>query len=236
MLPARARSDVLIEEDPRLAGFLPTGESIVFTDVSINDHVTDRTRMMVARRSDGSLYSVNWEERDLLQKTYFPLPGQRLLTPLMFEPEHLKTMLAKKNFCYILDRACVQFEPDDPIFINTRSAVFDYVLQEGDIKHIYGTRHLGPLALHAILTLRYQPVLYFLMEHSLKATLGFLHLIQRITALSWKDILDQKVDSKEFEGISVDIDAKFTNEQEKNIKIAAEVRLSSIFISFRNYL
>lgn len=223
VLPPRTSSDLLLEKEPRLAGLLPEGESIVFTDISINDHVTDRTRMMVARRSNGSLYSVNWAERDRLQKAYFPLPGQRVLPPLMFEAKQLKTALDNKKICYILDRACVQFEPDDPIFIATRTTVFDYVIKHNLFDHLFGTRHLGPLALHALLNQRHQALVRFLVDHSLKATFGFIHLYKQITQMSWPDVTGKESLVKGFTKISMELDAELDANEKSLIRKVAMV-------------
>ncbi len=233
VLPARTRSDVLLEKEPRLASIVPAGQSFVFTDVSINDDITDRTRMMVARRADGSLYSVNWEDRDRLQKIFFPLPGQRIRVPRMFEPAHLKGMLAKGQARYILDRACVQFEPDDPLFISTRSAVFDHVLAQGPLDDLFATRHLGPLALHAVLTQRYQPLMLFLRDRSPKAAFGLLCLLRELAGAGWEAVAGSPEAGQVLQGVSCELDAEWTAEERKAVLNATRVSSGQLGVLFR---
>ncbi|XP_035829056.1 28S ribosomal protein S22, mitochondrial [Aplysia californica] len=57
-------------------------------------------------------------------------------------------MISEKRYQYVLDRACCQFEPDDPDFIRTTHRVYNAVDQCGDYEHLRSTRHFGPLAFY----------------------------------------------------------------------------------------
>ena len=46
---------------------------------------------------------------------------------------------------YILNRNCVQFEPDHPVYIRTAEAVYEDIAANGHYDVLYSTRHYGPM-------------------------------------------------------------------------------------------
>ena len=58
----------------------------------------------------------------------------------MFEPSNLSEILGPKKYEYILDRCCVQFEPDHPLFIQTAEAVYSHIDENGNYDRLYSTR------------------------------------------------------------------------------------------------
>ena len=48
----------------------------------------------------------------------------------------------------VLDRACVQFEPDDPDYIRVTCATYDHVDAARLYERLQNTRHLGALAFY----------------------------------------------------------------------------------------
>lgn len=165
-----ARKDVgdqVIAKDPKLQGILPNNSRLVFAD--IDPRCPRSKRLIVVREPDGVLRHATASERDRVNQVYFPLPGRTLWTPKMFEEQYLQSLLDRGSFLYILDRACVQFEPDDPNFIRVCRRVYDHVdeLSWTPIHHttyqysnkpnpvnplqlLRHTRHYGPLALYLI--------------------------------------------------------------------------------------
>merc|ERR1712013_736245 len=107
----------------------------VFTDITFG--VPDRQRLVSVREQEGSLRSATWEERDRILHTYFPKPGRRHYDPAMFEPENLAGILCPEKYEYVLDRNCLQYEPDHPIHIRTLSLVNDRVEEAVDVIAVY---------------------------------------------------------------------------------------------------
>ncbi|KAK4337162.1 hypothetical protein RND71_043478 [Anisodus tanguticus] len=80
-------------------------------------------RSMVVREPDGTLRRANFKERQRLNSIYFPYNYRTVDMPKMFEPENLDKLLEKKNTSFfILERACLQFDPDDSDYIRKTTA------------------------------------------------------------------------------------------------------------------
>lgn len=81
-----------------------------------------------------------------MSQIYFPLKGRELEPPQLFNDENLKSLLHRKEYVYILDRACVQFEPDDPEYQKITSKVYQEINENNDFEVLRSTRHFGPIA------------------------------------------------------------------------------------------
>uniref|UniRef100_T1IVR2 28S ribosomal protein S22, mitochondrial n=1 Tax=Strigamia maritima TaxID=126957 RepID=T1IVR2_STRMM len=86
-----------------------------------------RDRLIVARDPDGTLRRASWEERDRMTRLFFPKTKCKMTMPKMFEDEFLDKVLTKKKYQFVLDRACVQFEPDDPNYIRVTTKSYNHV-------------------------------------------------------------------------------------------------------------
>lgn len=114
-------------------------------------------------------------------------------------------MLERHQFIYILDRACAQFEPDDPQYIRVCRAVYDKINQlswtplhgdSGDLnplRSLRHTRHFGPLALYMIVELSNPgPLVYETLYCQHFARLGW--LLQLIALLQPESKFSQEYD------------------------------------------
>ncbi|XP_049774410.1 28S ribosomal protein S22, mitochondrial isoform X2 [Schistocerca cancellata] len=108
----------------------------------------NKDRLIVARDPDGTLRHADRDERFRCNQIYFPLPGRKLRTPHMFEEQNLKPLLDTGEYEFILDRACVQFDPDSPDFCRVRDQTFDHVEKSRHFSKLRSTRHFGPLAFY----------------------------------------------------------------------------------------
>ena len=52
------------------------------------------------------------------------------------------------RYDYILNRNCVQFEPDHPAYIRTAEAVYEDVNAHGHYDVLHSTRHYGPMVFY----------------------------------------------------------------------------------------
>ncbi|KAK9510478.1 hypothetical protein O3M35_005258 [Rhynocoris fuscipes] len=147
VIPARKEIDHVLATDDKLKGY--TESKFVFTDTTYGKN--DRNRVIVVREPDGTLRKANWEERNRMNEIFFPVPGRKLTVPKMFNPEFLKDLLARKEYIFILDRACLQFEPDDPEYIRVTKTVYSHINEESDFNILRSTRHFGPLVFYLAL-------------------------------------------------------------------------------------
>ncbi|KAH9519330.1 28S ribosomal protein S22, mitochondrial [Bulinus truncatus] len=130
--------------DPDLAGF--DTANYVFVDVSFG--VKDRKRNVLVRETDGSLKVASWDVKERMNQIFNPREGREYLKPKMFEEHNLERLISEKKYIYILDRACCQFEPDDPDYIRTTRRVFNAINSKQDFDLLRSTRHFGSLAFY----------------------------------------------------------------------------------------
>ncbi|KAF6198521.1 hypothetical protein GE061_008269 [Apolygus lucorum] len=147
VLSERKEIDHVLVEDKKLVGLFKT--KFVFTDISLGK--TDRNRTIAVRDENGTLRLANWEERTRMNQIYFPRTARELWVPVMFQEENLVPLLEKKEWEFVLDRACAQFEPDDPEYIRVTRKVYEFVNSTGDFNTLRSTRHYGPLVFHLAL-------------------------------------------------------------------------------------
>ncbi|XP_046396012.1 28S ribosomal protein S22, mitochondrial [Ischnura elegans] len=141
-----AQEDVrtVLSVEPKLKGY--DSSKYVFTDITYG--ISDRDRVIVVRDTDGTLRKADREERHRMNQLYFERPGRSYSKPRMFEDEYLQDLLKRKEYEFILDRACAQFDPDDPDFVNVRTATYDHINQAKEFDSLRSTRHFGPLAFY----------------------------------------------------------------------------------------
>ncbi|XP_014272815.1 small ribosomal subunit protein mS22 [Halyomorpha halys] len=144
ILPPRKQVNHVYVVDKKIVGY--TEAKYLFTDISFGKN--DRNRHIVLRDVDGTLRKATWEERDKANQIYFPRPGRKLRIPKMFQPEYFEEVLSKGWYEFILDRACIQFEPDDPLYIHVTQATYDKIAETGNFKELESTRHYGPMIYH----------------------------------------------------------------------------------------
>ncbi|XP_017888791.1 28S ribosomal protein S22, mitochondrial [Ceratina calcarata] len=142
----KARSDQvqLISDEPAVQGY--SEQNFVFTDISFGSN--NRERLIVVREANGILRRANTFERHRMNQTYFPIEGREIHHPQMFFSPYIDELLDKGEFEFILDRACLQFEPDDPEYQRVTKLVYSYVNKLNKFDVLRSTRHFGPLAFH----------------------------------------------------------------------------------------
>lgn len=141
VVPVRESLHKILIKDPALQG-LDTA-SVVFTDITFG--VKDNERIIVIRKPDGTLCEANWNIRDRMNQVYFPKKGKKLNTPLMFEDAYIERLLNRKEYEFILDRACVQFEPNSSEYQKITSITYEHLNENSDFDCLRSTRHFGPL-------------------------------------------------------------------------------------------
>lgn len=115
----------------------------VFTDITFG--ISDAKRIIVVREPDGLLREANTNERHRMNYIYFSRPGCSYKHPDMFEEENLKSLCDRKEYLFILDRACAQYEPDDELYHNVVNFTFSHINETKSFEQLRSTRHFGSL-------------------------------------------------------------------------------------------
>lgn len=146
VMNARKPIEHVLAYDPELAMFDQT--KIVFTDITYD--IKHRDRFIVVRDLDGSLRKATWAERDRMLQMYFPVDGRKMVLPRMFQPDLLEDVLNNQNYEFILERACLQFEPDDPEYHRVTQRTYVHIDQTRSFQDLRSTRHFGVLVFYLL--------------------------------------------------------------------------------------
>ncbi|KAF2903548.1 hypothetical protein ILUMI_02621 [Ignelater luminosus] len=144
VVQVRKPIDRIIVKDPALQGL--DSSRHIFTDVSFG--IKDSDRLIVIREPDGTLKEADWAVRDRMNQLYFPKPCRSLKMPRLFQEEYLSNLLSHKEYIFVLDRACTQFEPDNPDYQRVTSITYQHINDNDDFEILRSTRHFGPLAFY----------------------------------------------------------------------------------------
>ncbi|KAH6932401.1 hypothetical protein HPB50_005313 [Hyalomma asiaticum] len=144
VLRERKPCEKVLAKDPEIQGF--NSSPYIFTDISFG--YKDRERLVVVREPSGELRTAKWEERERMLQTYFTNKDKSFYMPKMFEPGHLQDVLDKQWYRFVLDRACIQFEPDDADYIRVTHAAYDHIDAKRGFHELRSTRHFGPMAFY----------------------------------------------------------------------------------------
>ncbi|KAG1714245.1 28S ribosomal protein S22, mitochondrial [Nymphon striatum] len=173
----REEIDEIISNDPGIKGAL--NHRTIFTDISYGLDLYERT--VVVREPDGILREATWEERIRMHYTYLPDENRPVLSPSMLQPEHIHIPLDSGKYEYVLDRACYQFEPDDPDYIRVCHTVYAHVRQQNKFDDLRMTRHFGPMIFHFVVSKTMDDVLvHFLNKEDTDAVFSSLKLYKII--------------------------------------------------------
>ncbi|KAI4465800.1 mitochondrial 28s ribosomal protein s22 [Holotrichia oblita] len=142
VLKVRGVRDQVLSRDPALEGY--DTATYIFTDITFG--IKNIDRIIIAREPDGTLREADWPLRDRMNQVYFPLHGRDLKVPPMFKDNYLEKLLSKKEYEFILDRSCMQFEPDDIEYQKVTTVTYQHVNDSNGFEILRSTRHFGPLA------------------------------------------------------------------------------------------
>lgn len=132
----------VLQVDEKIAGF--SEHKYVVCDISFESK--DTNRLILIRQPDGTLEHAPLDVRKRVNQVYFPRPGRKLKTPAMFEPEHLKAVLDRQEYLFVLDMACVQFDPFEKQYHEITSKAYQHINETKRFDDLRSTRHFGPLA------------------------------------------------------------------------------------------
>ncbi|XP_022819525.1 28S ribosomal protein S22, mitochondrial [Spodoptera litura] len=135
----------VLSNDPALIGY--DTSKYIFTDITFG--VANEHRIIIERDPDGTLRSCDHDVRKRLNQAYFPLNGRKLREPSMFaDIEKLNSLLDREKYEFVLDRACVQYEPDEPSYHRVTSITYQHVDSKSKYELLRSTRHFGPMTFY----------------------------------------------------------------------------------------
>lgn len=146
VIKVRSAVDKIVSKDPALEGY--DTSSYVFTDITFG--IKNIDRIILIREPNGTLREADWQLRERMNQIYLPIPGREMKTPEMFQEKYLESLLERKEFEFILDRSCLQFEPDDPEYQRVVSITYQYINDNHAFETLRSTRHFGPLVFFLI--------------------------------------------------------------------------------------
>ncbi|CAC5403955.1 MRPS22 [Mytilus coruscus] len=76
-------------------------------------------------------------------------------------------ILHEKNYIYILERACIQFEPDSPDFIRVCNRVYNHVAETQTFDALRSTRFFGPMTFYFTWNNRIESLLSDMIQNDL---------------------------------------------------------------------
>nr|CAI5851636.1 unnamed protein product [Callosobruchus analis] len=142
VVPIRKPISKILSQDPELQGL--ESSKMIFTDITFG--VKDSDRLIVVREPDGTLREAEWEVKNRINQIYFPQMGRAIKTPRMFQGTEFEDVLKRQEYEFILDRACIQFEPNDPDYQRVTSITYQHINDNNGFEKLRSTRHFGALA------------------------------------------------------------------------------------------
>ncbi|ETN62593.1 mitochondrial 28S ribosomal protein S22 [Anopheles darlingi] len=130
----------IVSKDAALKELSPA--KFVFTDITYG--LKNNQRSIVVRHPDGTLQEAPYEMRKRLNQIYFPLNGRSIHTPPMFQDPYLQQLLESGRYEFVLDRACVQYEPYEQEYHHLTARVYHHVNESRAFDALRSTRHFGP--------------------------------------------------------------------------------------------
>ncbi|CAH2073408.1 unnamed protein product, partial [Iphiclides podalirius] len=129
----------VFSKDPALVGY--DSSKYVFTDITFG--VPNEQRLIVERDPDGTLQSCDHDTRKRLNQ------GRKVKEPTMFsDEEKFHGLLEEEKYEFILDRACIQYEPNEPTYQKVTSITYQHVDLKTNFNMLRSTRHFGPMAFY----------------------------------------------------------------------------------------
>ncbi|KAL0842343.1 hypothetical protein ABMA28_014467 [Loxostege sticticalis] len=137
--------DDVLSKDPALVGY--DSAKYLFTDITFG--IANERRLIVERDPDGTLRHCDHDVRKRLNQTYFPIPGRKIKEPMMFTNEdRFNSLLDRQEYEFLLDRACLQYEPDEASYQRITSITYQHIDMNKSYDFLRSTRHFGPMTFY----------------------------------------------------------------------------------------
>lgn len=145
-VPVQLSDTKILSKDPALQG-LDTSK-FVFVDITFG--TSDHERIITIRDLDGTLREADLETHQRMTQTYFPKPGKTIKPPRVFSDEYFENLLNQQEYEFVLDLACLQFEPFNSEYQRIISITFQHLNDNNGFEKLRSTRHFGALCFFLI--------------------------------------------------------------------------------------
>uniref|UniRef100_A0A2P2HYE8 28S ribosomal protein S22, mitochondrial-like n=1 Tax=Hirondellea gigas TaxID=1518452 RepID=A0A2P2HYE8_9CRUS len=146
VLSVKKDATVVLDKDPAIKGHYKS--KFVFTDISLG--VPDNKRLIVTRETDGTLREANTDERRRMNEIYNPRYGRSIVLPELFSAARLKDVLAQGEYEFVLDKTCMQLEPDEALFQSVIATTYDAIDEQQHYDVLLSTRYYGTMLFYFV--------------------------------------------------------------------------------------
>lgn len=157
-----------------------------------------------------------------MNQIYFPHQGRRLRQPQLFIDEYMKGCMDQGNYEFILDRACVQFEPYESEFHAITEKVYTHINEAKKFDILRSTRHFGPmcffLAWHRLID---DLLIDMIRRDFLQNAVELICLMQKLSGTNVNDAIVRQLDEltqKKAENLTANVLAIGKGELQKDIE------------------
>lgn len=140
-VPAQEPFTKILSKDPALQGL--ESSKFVFADITFG--MKDSKRLITVRDVDGTLKEADSETRRRITEIYFPKQGRNIKPPRVFSDPFFENVLNRQEYVFLLDLACLQFEPYDSEYQKIVSIVYQHINDNNGFEQLRSTRHFGSL-------------------------------------------------------------------------------------------
>ncbi|XP_052717464.1 28S ribosomal protein S22, mitochondrial-like [Crassostrea angulata] len=179
----RARKEISRElaRNPEIAPVMTNNLLFIDTSAFTRSERANKDKVVVVRDTEGTLRTATQEERDRAIQIAFPVRGRTIFPSSFFKPENLHNALQRCRHSYVLDKVCVQYDPDHPEFLRITKEIYDYILERREFDALRGTRHFGSMAFYLSLCHReYELVLDMLERKLIVDVMDYIRLHRKI--------------------------------------------------------
>jgi len=101
-----------------------------------------------------------------MNQMFFPKEERLLEEPKMFCEPNLTNVLDRHEYEFVLNRACLQYEPNDPKYIDICHKTYEHIVANNQFQPLRSTRHFGPFCYYLAFDSRIDKLLndYILRE------------------------------------------------------------------------
>lgn len=75
--------------------------------------------------------------------------------------------MKNQDYLFVLERACIQFEPDDPNYIRVTQRTYDVINDNNHFGVLQSTRHFGPMSFYYALAKKIDNLLLDMIQREL---------------------------------------------------------------------
>ncbi|KRZ38612.1 Alpha-1,2-mannosyltransferase ALG9 [Trichinella pseudospiralis] len=165
-----------------------------FVFIDIESGLKERERTVAVREPNGELRTASKSEKDRMIRAYYPKKYRCVKLPKVFQTPYIEEALSRNQHLFVLEWACVQFEPDDPNFVRVCKVVYDDLNSRELWWDLQSTRFYGPMVFYLCLNKIIDSLLMKLLrENRLEAACDLVSLYNLVHANGVADVQEKHI-------------------------------------------